>query len=83
MSPALAGGFFSTSDTLEAPDYCMIFIYLLFNAYLAVSGLNCSTQALELTRAIAWLGLVAPWHVGSQLLNQRLNPHPLHCKANS
>ena len=29
------------------------------------------------------VGLVTPWHVGSQFPDQRSNPRPLHCKMDS
>ena len=29
------------------------------------------------------MGLIAPWHVGSQFLDQGSNPSPLHCKVDS
>ena len=38
-----------------------------------------STQA----SIVQLVGLVAPWHVGSQFLDQRSNLHPLHHTVDS
>ena len=51
-----------------------------------VGSVVCGTQALQLRRAAQQLwhmGLVAPWHVGSQFPDQGLNLRPLHCKVDS
>ena len=56
--------------------------------YLTVSSLNCSMQDLLWSGdspVVRWRlsmqcsGLFASQHVGSQFLNQGLNPRPLHC----
>ena len=47
---------------------------------------SCNTWAFQLWRmalSIPVLSLVAPWHVGSQLPDQGLNPCPLHWKRDS
>ena len=58
--------------------------------YLPELGLSCSTWglccfmwnlSLGHTDSLVVVGLVAPWHVGSQFPNQGQNLHPQHCKA--
>ena len=61
---------------------------------LAALGLCCGAQAsfvavrglslLSLLAQYLWyVGLAAPQHMGSQVLNQGSNLSPLHCKADS
>ena len=44
---------------------------------------SCETQSPERTGFSSCGGSVALWHVGILVPQQRWNPHPLHCKADS
>ena len=68
----------------------LLMFFILF-IYLTALGLSCNTQDLACrifpcvwaSPCLWYMGLLVPWHVGSQFPDQGPNSSPLHGKADS